>query len=224
MEVHGSTVEVRGSIARMQADADKYQHIKQLAKDRQQRFRDKGGKTHDKAAMVQREKDRAKARWLTGAPQRQAKAAAKAEKRMQRRAKAAAKTCKNQGQGDEKSRKNRPKTEENPRKTGFGRLWALRVGLGRVKVAQKRARDGLRTASWAVLDAKLAVLAAMLAVLDAKLPAQEHPNDVRSRPWPLFEQESKIERRLYRFFVVFVLSRKTSDVHSVPVFTVFCCS
>ena len=136
----------------------------------------------------------------------------------------AGKTCKNQSQSDEKSRKNRPKTEENPRKTGFGRLWALRVGLGCVKVAQKRARDGLRTASWAVLDAKLTVLAAMLAVLDAKLPAQEHPNDVRSRPWPLFEQESKIERRLYGFFVVFVMSRKTSNVHSVPVFTMFCCS
>ena len=120
--------------------------------------------------------------------------------------------------------KNRPKTMENRRKTGFGRLWALRVVLVRSVVTRKRARDGLRTASWAVLDAKLAVLAAMLAVLDAKLPAQEHPNGVRSRPWPLFEQESKIERRLYRFFIVFVLSRKTSDVHSVPVFTMFCCS
>ena len=62
--------------------------------------------------------------------------------------KAAGKTCENQRQSDEKSTKNRPKTEENPRKTGFGRLWALRVGLGRVKVAQKRARDGLRTTSW----------------------------------------------------------------------------
>ena len=127
---------------------------------------------------------------------------------------------KNEGKIDEKSSKNGRKSMKN----GFWPLWALRVDLGRVKVAQKRAPDGLRTTSWAVLDAKLAVLAAMLAVLDAKLPAQEHPNDVRSRPWPLFEQESKIERRLYRFFVVFVLSRKTSDVHSVPVFTMFCCS
>ena len=68
--------------------------------------------------------------------------------------KAASKTCENQRQSAEKSNKNRPKTEENPRKTGFGGLWALRVGLGRVKVAQKRALDDLRTASWAVLDAK----------------------------------------------------------------------
>ena len=37
---------------------------------------------------------------------------------------------------------------------------------------QKRARDGLRTPSWAVLAAKLAVLAAKLAFVGAKMPAR----------------------------------------------------
>ena len=111
---------------------------------------------------------------------------------------------------------------ENGRKTGFGRLRALWVVLGRAKVARKRARDGLRTASWAVLVAKLAVLAAMLAVLDAKLAARDDPNSARSRPRPRFERVHQLERRSYRFFVVFVLSRESSDVPRVPVFTVFC--
>ena len=92
----------------------------------------------------------------------------------------------------------------NGRKTDFGRLWALRVVLGRARVAQKRARDGLRTPSWAVLAAKLAVLAAMLAVLDAKLAARDTPNGARSRLRALFERVRKLERRSYQFLVVFV--------------------
>ena len=68
---------------------------------------------------------------------------------------------------------------------------------------QERARDRLLTPSWAVLAAKLAVLAAMLAVLDAKLAARDAPNGARSRLRALFERVRKLERRSYRFFVVF---------------------
>ena len=61
-----------------------------------------------------------------------------------------------------------------------------------------------------------------LAVLDAKLAAPGDPNSARSRPRPRFERVHQLERRSHRFFVVFVLSRESSNVPRVPVFTVFC--
>ena len=108
------------------------------------------------------------------------------------------KPSKNRLRSEEKSTENRPKTSKNQRKIGCGRLWALQVVPGHSGVARERARDGLRTPSWAVLPAKLAVLAAMLAVLDGKLAAQGEPNGGRSRPQALFERMHELDRRRER--------------------------
>ena len=126
-----------------------------------------------------------------------------------------------------KSKKRRKiirKRKKNLQKTGFRRLWPLRVRLGYVKLAQKRAQDGL--------DGKLGRLGRQIGRLGchvgrfgrqvgspgrSKRRSEPSPSPFRTRA----QARPKARTLGRRFFFVFVLSRASADVLPDTVFTRF---
>ena len=102
---------------------------------------------------------------------------------------------------------------------GFGRQKPFR---GRVGTRSGRARDAPKPARGRSWDAPGAPRAAGRRPRATPGRSQDVPEPVRSDVGARTARQAPSDASSGRFFVVFVLSRESSDVLFVPVFTVFC--
>ena len=129
-------------------------------------------------------------------------------------------SCENQGKGARKTTKNRAKIDEESLLAGFGRPKPFR---GRVGTRSGRAREAPKPGRERSWDAPGEPRAAGRRPRASPGRSQDAPGPVRSDVGVCATRQAKSDASSERFFFVFVLSRESSDVLFVPVFTVFCC-
>ena len=140
---------------------------------------------------------------------------------------AAPKTYENRAKIDQKSVGNHRKTEPNRRKivgksilAGFGRPSPVQ---GRVGARSGRDLDAPKPAQERSWDAPGSPRAAGRRPRASPGRSQDAPGPVRSDVGVCATRQAKSDASSERFLDVFVLSRESSDVPRVPVFTRFCC-